>query len=91
MKETQWSDEFGYISDGKVYLKGYFEYPDRQIGEVKVSPEASVKYFRDRFETARQKVDELYTLVETALNKGSYLMKLIHLRQYLAEFDGLGD
>ncbi len=91
MKETQWSDEFGYISDGKVYLKGYFEYPDRQIGEVKVSPEASVKYFRDRFETARLKVDELYTLVETAQNKGSYLMKLIHLRQYLAEFDGLGD
>lgn len=91
MKEIQWSDEFGYISDGKVYLRGYFDHPDRQIGEVKLSPEASVKYFRDRFETASQKVEELFTLVETAQNKGSYLMKLIHLRQYLTEFDGLGD
>jgi hypothetical protein len=66
-------------------------YPDRQIGEVKQSVEASVKYFRDRFDTARQKVDELYKLVEEAQNKGSYLMKLLHLRQYLIEFDGLGD
>ncbi len=91
MKETQWSDEFGYIQDGKVYLKGFLDYPDRQIGEVKQSPEASIKYFRDKFEIARQKVDELHTLVDTAQNKGSYLMKLLHLRQYLAEFDGLGN
>jgi hypothetical protein len=69
----------------------FMGYPDRQIGEVKQSVEASVKYFRDRFETAIQKVDELYKLVEEAQNKGSYLMKLLHLRQYLIEFDGLGD
>jgi hypothetical protein len=91
MEEIQWSDEYGYVRDNKVYLKGYMGYPDRQIGEVKQSVEASVKYFRDRFETAIQKVDELYKLVEEAQNKGSYLMKLLHLRQYLIEFDGLGD
>jgi hypothetical protein len=91
MEEIQWSDEYGYVRNDKVYLRGFMGYPDRQIGEVKQSVEASVKYFRDRFDTARQKVDELYKLVEEAQNKGSYLMKLLHLRQYLIEFDGLGD
>jgi hypothetical protein len=91
MEELQWSDEYGYIREGKVYLRGFMGYPDRQIGEVKQSEEASVAYFRDRFETARQKVEELYRLVDEAQNKGSYLMKLLHLRQYLIEFDGLGD
>jgi hypothetical protein len=91
MEEIQWSDEYGYVRNNKVYLRGFLGYPDRQIGEVKQSVEASVNYFRDRFETAKQKVDELYRLVEEALNKGSYLMKLLHLRQYLIEFDGLGD
>jgi hypothetical protein len=91
MEEIQWSDEYGYVRDNKVYLRGFLGYPDRQIGEVKQSVEASVKYFRDRFETATQKVEELHELVKEAQNKGSYLMKLLHLRQYLIEFDGLGD
>jgi polyhydroxyalkanoate synthesis regulator phasin len=91
MEELQWSDEYGFIRDGRVYLRGFLGFPDRQIGEVKQSVEASVAYFRDRFETAKQKVEELYRLVEEAQNKGSYLMKLLHLRQYLIEFDGLGD
>jgi hypothetical protein len=64
MEELQWSDEYGYIREGKVYLRGFMGYPDRQIGEVKQSEEASVAYFRDRFETARQKVEELYRLVD---------------------------
>lgn len=91
MEEIQWSDEYGYIRNERVYLRGFFDFPDRQIGEVKQSPEASVAYFRDRFETARQKLEELYRLVDEAQNKGSYLMKLVHLRQYLSEYDGLGD
>lgn len=91
MEELQWSDEYGFVRDGKVYLRSFMGHPDRQIGEVKQSVEASVAYFRDRFETAKQKVEELHRLVEEAQNKGSYLMKLLHLRQYLIEFDGLGD
>lgn len=91
MEEIQWSDEFGFVRDGKVFLRGYMNFPDRQIGEVKQSVEASVAYFMARFETAKQKVEELQKLIDEAQNKGSYLMKLLHLRQYLAEFDGLGD
>ncbi|MES2730769.1 MAG: DUF349 domain-containing protein [Bacteroidota bacterium] len=89
--ESKVSNEYGYIREGKIYLRGYLDFPDRQIGEVKISEEATVNYFTNRFKIAEQKVEELRTLIEEALNKGSYLMKLIHLRQYLAEFDGLGD
>jgi hypothetical protein len=89
--ETQVSNDYGYIRDGKIYLRGYLEYPDRQIGEVKISEEATINYFTNRFKIAEQKVEELRRLIDEAQNKGSYLMKLIHLRQYLAEFDGLGD
>ncbi|HAI77155.1 MAG TPA: DUF349 domain-containing protein, partial [Microscillaceae bacterium] len=83
--------EFGYVQDGKVFLKGFLSYPDRQIGVVKESEEASIKYFENRFNIAKQKVENLRNLVEDNQNKGSYLMKLIHMRKYLADFDGLGD
>ncbi|MCS6821991.1 MAG: DUF349 domain-containing protein [Microscillaceae bacterium] len=83
--------EYGYIQDDKVFLKGYLNFPDRQIGVVKESPEASIKYFERRFEIAQNKVNELERLISEAQNKGSYLMKLIHMRKYLSEFDGLGD
>ncbi|MFQ3577175.1 MAG: DUF349 domain-containing protein [Cytophagales bacterium] len=85
------ANAYGYTKDGKVYLKGYLNYPDREIGEVKESEEASLNYFVERFKLAVKKVEDLKTAVESAENKGSYLMKLIHLRQYLIEFDGLGD
>ena len=82
---------YGYIQDGKIYLKGYLDYDDRQIGEVKESNEATIAYFERRFEHAAKKIDDLQEAVVEAENKGSYLMKLIHLRKYLAEYDGLGD
>ena len=82
---------FGYIKDGKVLLKGYFDMPDRIIGDVRESEEASLQYFLDRFQLAEKKVEELVSAIETAENKGSYLMKLIHMRTYLSSFDGLGD
>ncbi|MCS7018562.1 MAG: DUF349 domain-containing protein [Cytophagales bacterium] len=82
---------FGYTKDGKVYLKGYFDFPDREIGVVKESEEASLQYFVKRFELAANKVKELAQAVATSTNKGSYLMKLIHMRTYLAAFNGLGD
>ncbi len=35
METASLVDEYGYVKDGKVFLKGYLSYPDRQIGEVK--------------------------------------------------------
>jgi hypothetical protein len=82
---------FGYTSDGKVFLKGYFNFPDREIGLVKESEEASLQYFIKRFELAENKVAELAQAIKNTTNKGSYLMKLIHMRTYLTNFNGLGD
>jgi hypothetical protein len=82
---------YGYAEDGKVYLNGYLNLPTRAIGVVKDSEQASIQYFIKRFELAQQKVDELAKSVQTTTNRGSYLMKLIHLREYLSAFDGLGD
>ncbi|MCS6969038.1 MAG: DUF349 domain-containing protein [Cytophagales bacterium] len=82
---------YGYAKDGKIYLKGYFNYPDREIGVVRESEEASLQYFIKRFELAEKKVKELKEAVANTTNKGSYLMKLIHMRTYLANFNGLGD
>ncbi len=83
--------EYGYVRDEKIYLKAFLGFPDRQIGQVKETEEASIKYFEDRFQIAKQKVLDLEKLIEESQNKGSYLMKLVHMRKYLANFDGLGD
>jgi Domain of Unknown Function (DUF349) len=83
--------EYGYAKDGKVYLNAYMELPAREIGVVKESEEQSLQYFVKRFELAKKKVEDLQAAALNTPNKGSYLMKLIHMRTYLAEFDGLGD
>ncbi len=83
--------EHGYAQDGKIYLNAYMDFPEREIGVVKESEEQSIQYFVKRFDLAKNKVAELQTAVVSTPNKGSYLMKLIHMRTYLSEFDGLGD
>ena len=83
--------KFGYFKDGKIYLKGYLDFPDREIGEIKVDKESTRKYFEERFEIAKKKVETLEKKINEAENKGSYLMKLIHLRKFLSEFDAIGD
>ncbi|TAE00820.1 MAG: DUF349 domain-containing protein [Bacteroidetes bacterium] len=84
-------NQFGYAQDGKIYLNAYMDFPKREIGVVKETEEASLLYFIKRYELAEKKVEEIKFAVEETQNKGSYLMKLLHLRTYLAEFDGLGD
>ncbi|TAF66464.1 MAG: DUF349 domain-containing protein [Cytophagales bacterium] len=87
----QTTHEFGYIQDNKVFLKGYLDFPDRQIGIVKETEAAALAYFEKRFEIVKQKIADLKNLIEEAQNKGSYLMKLLHMRKYLSEYDALGD
>lgn len=82
---------YGYVKDGKVYLKGYLNFDDREIGEVRESEEQSLQYFVDRYEKMKAKILEIEHHVKEADNKGSYLMKLIHIRTLLASYNGLGD
>jgi len=83
--------EYGYTKDSKVYLKAYMDFPERQIGVVREDEQTSLHYFINRFSLASSKVQILKESVASSVNKGSYLMKLIHMRAYLSKFDGLGD
>lgn len=84
-------NEYAYVLDGKVFLKGYLEMPDRQIGEVKNTEEEAFQYFERRYEIAVSKVNQLEEEIENAQNKGSYLTKLLQLRKRLLNFDGIGN
>ncbi len=84
-------NEFGFCKDGKVYLKPYLEYPEREIGFVRESEEQSLQYFVNRFDLAKNKVNNLIQEVENAQNKGSFLTKTTQMKTYLVHFDGLGD
>ncbi|MEQ9438557.1 MAG: DUF349 domain-containing protein [Cyclobacteriaceae bacterium] len=82
---------YGFIQDGKIYRNAFLEYPEREIGEVRESEASTIKYFENRFEMAENKVALLEKSVTESENKGSYLMKLIHMRESLAKFDALGN
>lgn len=82
---------YGYIKDGKVFLKGFLGRNDREIGEVKEDESSSIHYFEARFEQIKEKVFKLKSDIQDNQNKGSFLMKLIHLRDSLYESDALGD
>lgn len=82
---------YGFIRDDKIYRAPFLDFPEREIGEVRESEASTIKYFQDRFTMAVNKVASLEKAVEESENKGSYLMKLIHLRENLAKFDALGN
>ncbi len=84
-------NEYAYIKDGKVFLKGYLDMPDRQIGEVKRTEEEAFQYFINRYQIAVNKVSQLESEITEAQNKGSFLTKLTQLRKRLLNFDGIGD
>ncbi|GAB4037980.1 DUF349 domain-containing protein [Spirosoma gilvum] len=91
MENASLVDEYGYVKDGKVFLKGYLNYEDRQIGEVKRTEQEALDYFKNRFIIAENKVSQLESDIAEAQNKGSYLTKLVQLRKKLLGFDALGD
>lgn len=91
LKEYAEITTYGYIRDDKVYLKGYLDFEDREIGVVRESEEESLQYFVNRFDLAKKKIHDIKEAVEKTENKGSYLMKLIHMRTYLSQYNGLGD
>jgi len=82
---------YGYIKNDKVYLKGFLGQEDRVIGEVKEDEASTLKYFEERFEQLKEKVAKLKNNIQENQNKGSFLMKLIHLRESLMQSDALGE
>ncbi|GAA3998562.1 hypothetical protein GCM10022408_06870 [Hymenobacter fastidiosus] len=82
---------YGYIEGDQVWRRAFMELPARQVGLVKDSDEAALLYFAQRFELFRGKVEELLQKMEESDNKGSFLMKALHLKGQIGGFDGLGD
>ncbi|TGE20563.1 DUF349 domain-containing protein [Hymenobacter aquaticus] len=82
---------YGYIEGDQVWLQPIMNLPARRVGLVKDSEEAALLYFAQRFENFRAKVDELLQKMEESENKGSFLMKALHLKEQTATYDGLGD
>lgn len=82
---------YGYIKDQKVFLKGFLGQEDRVIGEVKEDSASTLAYFEKRFEQLKEKVEKLKKDIAENQNKGSFLMKLIHLKDSLMSADALGD
>ncbi len=84
-------NQYGEIRDGKVYRKAQEGFPEKEIGEVKDTEETAIAYYEQRYQNLLEKVSRLEEDVHGTANKGSYLMKLLHLKETLSEFDGLGD
>ncbi len=83
---------FGYIKAGKIYQSAWGDHPDREIGEVRDDDnEKSTQFFQERFFDLQTKIKEVTDKIDTTENKGSFLMKLVHLRESLSQHDGLGD
>jgi hypothetical protein len=82
---------YGYVENDGVWLRPVLGQPARQVGVVKESEDAALRYFAQRYEALRAKVDELLAKMEASENKGSFLMKALHLRDQLLTYDGLGD
>ena len=84
-------NEYGFCQDGKVFIRPYLNFPQREIGFVRETEEASLAYFVKRFDLANNKVNILAREVTTVQNKGSFLTKVVQMKAYLGNFDGLGD
>jgi len=83
---------YGFIKGADLFLSAWGDHKDRKIGEVKDDgPEAATLYFQQKFQELSDKIAELSITIEQSENKGSYLMKLLHLKEMLPTHDGLGD
>ncbi|MFD1188811.1 DUF349 domain-containing protein [Pontibacter rugosus] len=83
--------KYGFVQDQQVWLKPFMNYPARQVGDVKESEDDSLVYFAKRFEMFQEKVNGLLERIATSENKGSFLMKVLHMKEQVGNFDALGD
>lgn len=88
---TDLQQELAFVEDGKIILKEQDGFPQREIGEVKEDEATAMQFFQDRFESLKEKVDKVQHQIETEDNKGSFLMKVINLKESLSSYDGIGD
>ena len=83
---------YGLIKDEKIYRLAWKDQPEREIGEVRDGNiEKSIQFFNEKFEELKNKITEVAEKIDATENKGSFLMKLVHLKEQLLTHDGLGN
>lgn len=90
-KNTYYIVEYGYIKEGKVFRNAFLDFPEREIGLVKENEATTLDYFTERFSSLQAEIEDVESKIESQLNKGSFLMKVLNLKESLHEIDALGD
>jgi len=83
--------EYGYIKEGRVFRNPFLDFPEREIGTVRENEEVTINYFTERFASLQAEIEDVKAKIESQANKGSFLMKVVNLKESLAEQDALGD
>lgn len=82
---------FALIQGNKIIRKSFMQFPAREIGEVRESVEDSIRFFEKRFADLHNSLMEISAMISKAENKGSFLQKIIHMRENLHSRDAIGD
>ncbi len=83
---------YGYIFGNKIFLESWGENPEREIGEIKENDEVkSIEYFVKKYDSFKEKIDNLESKVNSSSNQGSFQMQIQHLMDKTKTHDGLGD
>lgn len=80
-----------FIEDGKIFLHPTLGQEVRPIGELIEDEASTVAYFEERFAKLEEEVNQLQQTIQENENKGSFLMKIVHLRKVLPTYNAIGD
>ena len=81
---------FGYEKEGKIYLKAWSNHKDREIGVVTNEDiSGTVSTLIEKFDDFKQKVETVTQKIDENENKGSFLMKLVHLKDLISQAENV--
>ncbi|MDI9356862.1 MAG: DUF349 domain-containing protein [Chitinophagaceae bacterium] len=83
--------KYGYTKDGKVFRHAFLHHEEIQIGIVKTTEEEAIQYFTKKYDVLSEKINIIEKKISEATNKGSYLLQLIHIKESIQKYKGLGD
>ena len=83
-------EKYAIIKDGKVFLKPFLNFPERELGEIN-EEDKTENYYVDRFNSYKTEVEELISKISAETNKGSFLSYLENLKNQIDTIVGVGD
>jgi hypothetical protein len=88
---TKIATELAKFENGQLVLKAQKYFEERIIGPMRSNEEDTLAWYSQRYEQLQQKVAALKHLIDSNENKGSFLVKLTHLKSQLYTYDAVGD